>query len=73
MLRLQQAGSTVRGELTIPGAANFSGALEGRVAGNELSFRLVNGAAGAELTVTGNEMSGYGTTTGARLSLKRQE
>ena len=73
ILRLQQTGSAVRGEVTLPGYANFSGALEGRVAGNELSFRLLSGASGAELTVTGNEMSGYTTATGARLSLRRRQ
>ncbi len=71
-LRLQQTGSTVRGEVTVPGFAANSGPLEGSVADNELSYRLLSGGGGGELTVAGNEMRGYSTATGSKLFLRRQ-
>src|SRR5262249_42213036 len=55
MLRLQQTGSKVTGEVVVPGSAATSGPLEGSVVDNELSFRMLNGSSGCELTVTGNE------------------
>jgi hypothetical protein len=54
-----------------PRPADIAGPLEGTVTGNELSFRTAH--SGAELRVTGNEMSGYATSLGSRLLLRRQQ
>jgi hypothetical protein len=72
-LRLQQSGARVVGEANFPEASYLSGPVEGRVTGNELSYRALNGRSGGELMVNGNEMSGYSTATGNRFQLQRQQ
>ena len=71
-LRLQQTGSKVVGDRNFPGAANFSGPVEGTVSGNVFSYRQLVGSGGGEYTVTGNKMRGYGAT-GGQHELIRQE
>src|SRR5437773_3193438 len=72
-LELQQTGSTVTGYSQIFGNARRSGALRGTVVGDFLSYRGVTGDFGAELTVTGDEMRGYGTASGAPGLFRREK
>jgi len=72
-LRLQQTGSKVVGEISIPGFASLSGQLEGSIAGNHFSYHLLNGHGGGEMTINGDEMSGYGTSTGSQVMFQRQK
>ena len=73
VLELQQTGSTVTGYSRIFGNARRSGALQGTVVGDFLSYRGVTGNFGAEFTVTGDEMRGYGTASGARGLFRREK
>ena len=72
-LELQQTGSTVTGYSRIFGNARRSGALQGTVVGDFLSYRGVTGNFGAEFTVTGDEIRGYGTASGARGLFRREK
>ena len=72
-LRLSQTGSKVLGDVAVLGVSDFIGPLEGSVAGNQFSYRLLSGRGGADFTVTGDEMSGYGSSTGIRLQYQRQK
>jgi hypothetical protein len=71
-LRLRQDGPGIAGDVTVAGAVQYSGALQGSVRGDHLSYRLLSGASGDELDVSGEEMTGYGTATGAKWVLRRQ-
>src|SRR5438093_58248 len=73
VLELQQTGSTVTGYSRNFGNARRSGALQGTVVGDFLSYRGVTGNFGAEFTVTGDEMRGYGTASGARGLFRREK
>ena len=72
VLELQQTGSTVTGSQR-HSVARRSGALQGTVVGDFLSYRGVTGDFGAELTVTGDEMRGYGTASGAPGLFRREK
>jgi len=63
-LVLRQTGNKLTGSVS-PGVE-----IEGTVEGNRVSYRAVNGRGGADLTVDGNEMTGY-SVAGSQLRLKR--
>jgi hypothetical protein len=72
-LVLEQQGNKVSG--TLNGSAGFAtavnGPLQGAVDGNHFIYSLTNGQGGAELTVNGDEMVGWGKS-GNRLILHRE-
>ena len=80
-LTLDQQASKVTGsfEVVASGAFTFqgrgaqrSGPIEGTVAGDRFSFRQTNGTLTGEMTVSGDEMTGYATVTGQYpMSLRR--
>ena len=72
-LRLQQTGANVVGEVEIPGQPTQSGPLEGTVTGNEFSYRAVKSRGGAELKVSGDEMTGYSATQPLQFELRREQ
>ena len=69
MLDLQQKEANVTGDLQVPGWPMFSGPVGGVVSGNSLSLRVPG--SGAEITVNGNDMTGY-SRLGNRWNLRRQ-
>ena len=73
VLELQQTGSAVTGSSRIFGNARRSGALQGTIVGDHLSYRGVTADFGAEFTVAGDEMRGYGTASGARGLFRREK
>src|SRR5438128_4693780 len=68
-MTLQQVEGNVTGEAFVTGYPHFSGPARGTVNGNVLSISYPG--SGADLTVRGNEMSGF-TRRGTRLILRRQ-
>ena len=72
VLRLQQTGATVVGYQKGPNAA-ASGDIEGTIIGNRLNYRGAGGRWGGELTVSGDEMSGYGTRSGNSGRFRREK
>lgn len=76
-LELDQRGSTVKGTLRLrgTGAANVAEPIEGTVAGDVFRFRNPRGSVEAELTVSGDEMTGVTSTPAGRraISLQRVE
>ena len=73
IIELQQTGSAVTGSSRIFGNARRSGALQGTIVGDHLSYRGVTADFGAEFTVAGDEMRGYGTASGARGLFRREK
>ena len=78
-LHLQQTGSRVAGNAAVGGGYPVAnGPIEDTVIANQLSYRRtgrdlkVELPYGADLTVNGDEMSGY-STAGNRLKLQRQK
>lgn len=71
VLQLQQDGARVTGELR-SAMGSRSGALEGTVSENYFSWRLLNGRSGGEMTVNGDDMTGYSTSYGERYNFHRQ-
>jgi hypothetical protein len=67
-MTLQQTGATVTGDVIMSGGSPFSGPLTGTVSGDVFSISYRGGS--ADLTVKGNEMSGF--TRFSRWTLKRQ-
>jgi hypothetical protein len=63
-LTLQQTGNK------LTGSSSSGGPLEGVVQGNTVTYTLTSGRGGGELTVNGDEMTGY-SRAGSRLDLKR--
>ena len=73
-LELKQQGPNVTGYLRMPAPAEqFSGPIEGRVAGDTFTFRRVNGVGDGEMTVSGDEMAGQirGLQTAPQATLRR--
>ena|SRR5499433_1504599 len=80
-LTLDQKGSRVTGAFEVVATesalfsslgARRSGAVEGTVAGDTFTFRVTNGALAGEMTVSGDEMTGYATALGQYpMSLRR--
>jgi len=70
-LDLAQQGSTVKGTLRMrgTGTAPAPEPIEGTVAGDVFRFKNPRGTVGAELTVSGEEMSGTTQTLGGRLTI----
>lgn len=64
-LVLQQTGNKVTGSVTPPGTA-----IEGTIEGNRVSYRTISGRGGGDLTVNGDEMTGY-SVAGSQLRFKR--
>ena len=70
-LRLEQTGSTVAGR--VEQAGTFAGSLQGSIIGNRLRYQAVDGPWGADFTVTGDVMSGYGLLTRWRGTFRREK
>jgi hypothetical protein len=73
-LELKQQGPNVNGYLRMPApAGQFSGPIEGSVAGDTFRFRRVNGFGDGEMTVSGDEMTGQirGLPTTPQATLRR--
>ena len=73
-LELKQQGPNVTGYLRMPAPAEqFSGPIEGSVAGDTFTFRRVNGVGDGEMTVSGDEMAGQirGLQTAPQATLRR--
>jgi len=68
-LRLEQTGSTVTGRMEQAGT--FAGPLQGSIVGIRLRYHAVDGSWGAEFTVAGDVMSGYGSLTRWRGTFRR--
>ena len=66
---LEQTGSTVTGRMEQAGT--FAGPLRGSIVGNRLRYQAVDGPWGAEFTVAGDVMSGYGSLTRWRGTFRR--
>ncbi|MBI3825852.1 MAG: hypothetical protein HY294_07645 [Candidatus Rokubacteria bacterium] len=69
-LRLEQTGARVVGHVET--ALVPRRALHGSVTGDHFSYLVSGTTAGGEMTVTGDEMQGYGSATDGRITFHRQ-
>jgi|SRR5215813_6789186 len=67
---LKQDGANVTGRSTVSGFGSASGDLTGKVSGNVFTYALPGNRCCGELTVTGDQMSGPGTS-GLPVKLQR--
>jgi hypothetical protein len=78
LFELEQQGSTVKGFMRIGGPGYVgvtSGPIDGTVAGDVFRFKNTRGSVDGELTVSGDEMNGQASVSGASraVSLRRVE
>ena len=75
--QLEQQGATVKGYLRLSGgdqSASHSGPIDGTVTGDVFRFKNARGSMEGELTVSGDEMNGEGSSLRpVKISLRRVE